>query len=122
MDFSSLDGVLGVVSCFLIMSASAMKRAAAAMAEVAPMINHAFHAGIVVSRYRSEPMSMNRDAEPASEIPSDIKTVLTMLVMRSFFIRFLKAASAWLAYSLSAALISFRIVAIISLSDIFIDI
>ena len=122
MDFSSLDGVLGVVSCFLIMSASAMKRAAAAMAEVAPMINHAFHAGIVVSRYRSEPMSMNRDAEPASEIPSDIKTVPTMLVMRSFFIRFLKAASAWLAYSLSAALISFRIAAIISLSDIFIDI
>ena len=32
--------------------------------------------------------------------------------------RFLKAASAWLAYSFSVALISFRIAAIISLSDI----
>ena len=76
---------MGVVNCFLIMSASAMKRAAAAMAEVAPMMSHAFHAGMVVSRYRSEPMRMNRAAEPASEIPSDIKTVPIMLVMRSFF-------------------------------------
>lgn len=113
---------MGVVSCFLIISASAMKSAAAAMAEVAPMISQACHAGMLVSRYRSEPMRMNRAAEPASEIPSAIKTAPIMLIIRSLLMRCLKATSAWLAYSFSAALISFRIASIISLSDIFIDI
>ena len=99
-----------------------MKSAAAAMAEVVPMISHACHAGIDVSKYRKEPMRINRDADPASEIPNAIKTELTMLTIRSFLIRCLKATSASFAYSLSAALISFRIAAIISLMDIFIDI
>ena len=99
-----------------------MKSAAAMMAEVAPVMCQASHAGIVVSRYRREPMSMNREAEPANEIPSAIKTEPTMLTMSSFFMRCFAAVSASLAYSLSAAFISFRIAAIISLSDIFIDI
>ena len=57
-----------------------MDRAAAAMAEVAPMMSHVFHAGMVVSRYFREPMRMNKAADPASEIPSDIKTAPTMLL------------------------------------------
>ena len=99
-----------------------MKRAAAAMAEVVPMMSQACHAGMLVSRYRSEPMRIKRAADPASEIPRDIMTVPTMVMIRSRLMRRFRAVSAWLAYSLSAALISFRIAAIISLMDIFMDI
>lgn len=119
---SCFGGVLGVVSCFLIISASAVNSAAAMMAEVAPVMYQACHAGMVVSRYRREPMSMKRDAEPANEMPNAIKTEPTMLTMRSFLMRCLAAVSASLTYSFNAALISFRIAAINSLSDIFIDI
>ena len=85
---------MGEDNCFLIIRKSTMNSAAAAMAEVVPMMSHACHAGIEVSRYLSEPMRMNRDADPASEIPSAIKTVLNMLIIKSFLMRFLKAASA----------------------------
>ena len=85
---------MGEDNCFLIIRKSTTNSAAAAMAEVVPMMSHACHAGIEVSRYLSEPMRMNRDADPASEIPSDIKTVPNMLIIKSFLMRFLKAASA----------------------------
>ena len=87
-------GILGEDNCFLIIRKSAMNSAAAAMAEVVPMMSHACHAGIDVSRYLSEPMRMNRDADPASEIPSDIKTAPSMPIITSFLMRLLKAASA----------------------------
>jgi len=102
------SGVLGVVSCFFISSASAMKRAAAAIAEVALMMSQASHAGIVVSKYRSEPMSMKSDAEPANEIPRAIKTEPVMLIIKSFLRRCFSAASCLLTYSLSAAFNSSR--------------
>ena len=113
---------MGDASCFLIMRKRAIKSVAAAMAAVVPMMSHASHAGMEVSRYLKEPMRMNRAADPASEMPSDNKTAPIMLIIRSLLMRCLRAASASLAYSLSAALISFRIAAIISLNDIFIDI
>ena len=83
---------MGADNCFLIIRKSAMNSAAAAMAEVVPMMSHACHAGIDVSKYLSEPMRMNRDADPASEIPSDIKTVPSMPIITSFLMRFLKAS------------------------------
>jgi hypothetical protein len=110
--------VLGVVSCFFISSASAMKSAAAAMAEVAPMMSQACHAGIVVSRYRSEPMSMKSEAGPANDIPSAIRTEPVMLIIKSFLRRCFSAASCLLAYSLSAAFNSSKNKVITSLSDI----
>ncbi len=113
---------MGEDNCFLIIRKSTANSAAAAMAEVVPMMSHAFHAGIEISRYLSEPMRMKRVADPASEIPSAIKTAPNMLTIKSFLRRFLKATSAWLAYSLSAALISFRIATIISRSENFTDI
>ena len=85
---------MGEDNCFLIIRKSTTNSAAAAMAEVVPMMSHASHAGIEVSRYLSEPMRMNRDADPASEIPNDIKTAPNMLIIKSFLMRFLKAASA----------------------------
>ena len=88
------DGILGANNCFLMIRKSAMNSAAAAMAEVVPMISHAAHAGIEVCRYLSEPMRMNRAADPANEIPSAINTAPTMLIIKSFLMRFLRAASA----------------------------
>ena len=57
-----------------------MNSAMAKMAAVAPMMSHACHAGMKVSRYRSEPTRMNRAAEPASKTPSDIKTARLCLL------------------------------------------
>lgn len=89
-----LGGAFGDDNCFLINRKSATNSAAAAMAEMVPMISHASHAGRVVSKYLREPMRRNKAADPASEIPSDINTVPTMLIISSFLMRFLKETSA----------------------------
>jgi hypothetical protein len=115
-------GVLGVVNCFFIIRASAVKSAAAVMAEVVPMMSHACHAGIVVSRYLREPIRIKRAADPASEMPSDIRIALIMLVIKSFLMRFLKSASAFWVYSLSAALTSSSRALITSFNENFSDI
>lgn len=98
-----------------------MKSAAEATADVAPITNHASQAGTEVSKYRSEPIRMNRAADPASEIPSDNKTELAMLTIKSLLILCFKAISVWLANSLKAAFISARTISIISLRDILMD-
>ena len=87
--------------------------------EVMPMMYRASHAGIEVLRYLNEPISMKREAVPRNEIPRAIKTLPTMLMVRSLFRRFLNAVSASFTYSLRIAFISFRNAAIISLNDIF---
>lgn len=80
-----------------------MNRAAAVMAAVAPMISHACQAGRKVSRYLSEPMSMNSDADPAKEIPSAISTAPIMLMIKIFLRRTFRAASCLLRYSFRVA-------------------
>jgi hypothetical protein len=95
-----------------------MKSAVAMTAEVAPMIYQASHAGMVVSKYFREPISMNRDAEPAKEMPSEIKTEVTMDIITSFLSRTLTAASCLSTYSLIVAFISLKNSVINSFSDI----
>ncbi len=100
--------VLGGANWFLIIKNSAMNRAAATTADVAAMTYHACHAGRKVSRYRSEPIRKNSAAAPAMEMPMDIMTALVMLMMRSFFRRFFRAASCFWMYSFRVAFASFR--------------
>jgi len=47
---------------------------------------------------------MNREAEPINEIPRAIKTLPTMLIIRSLLSRFLTVASASFIYALSMLL------------------
>ena len=104
------------------MMKSAKKSIPAVTPEVMPMMYKASHAGIEVLRYLNDPISMNREADPINEIPRAIKTLLTMLIMSSLLMRFLKEASASFTYSLRRAFISLRIEPIISLNEIFSDI
>jgi len=85
---------------------SARKSSPPITPEVIPTMYQAFHAGINVLRYFSDPMSMNKDADPINEITRANKTLTTMPVIRSFWRRFLRAVSVSWTYSLSMAFIS----------------
>jgi hypothetical protein len=74
--------------------------------EVIPMTPQAFHAGIKVIRYFSDPISRKRIADPVNEITMANKTVTIKPEIRSLWRRFLNSASASCAYSLRTAFIS----------------
>lgn len=61
--------------------------------EVKPMMPHAFHSGMKVLRYFSDPISMKMEADPINTITMDNKTLTTMPVIRSLLRRFLISAS-----------------------------
>ena len=82
--------------------------------EVMPVMYQAFHAGMDVMRYFSDPMRINRDADPMKEITRETKMLIIMLVMRSFLRRFLRTASCSCTYSLITAFISLKKASIIS--------
>jgi len=85
------------------MMKSARKSSPANAAEVKPIMVQACHAGIEVLRYFSDPISRKRAADPTSEIARANKTPTIMLVMRSFWRRFLRAVSVSCTYSLRMA-------------------
>ncbi len=91
---------------------------AATTAEVIPMTYHASHWGINVLRYFSDPINIKREADPAKEIPSAIRTLPAIDIIKSFLRRFFKAASCLLTYSLRAAFNSLKNTLINSLKDI----
>jgi hypothetical protein len=82
--------------------------------EEMPVMYHAFHAGIEVMRYFSDPTRMKREADPMNEITRAVKTLTIMLVIRSFLRRFLRAVSVSFRYSFKVAFISLNNAFIIS--------
>ncbi len=86
--------------------------------EVMPVMYQAFQAGMNVMRYLSDPMRIKRDAEPKNEITKDTKMLITMLVIRNFLRRFLKAASVSCTYSLRMFFISSNKTLMISLKEV----
>ena len=81
------------------------------------MISHASHAGMKVSRYLNEPISMKSAADPAREIPSAKSTAPVMVIIRIFRMRRFSAATCVLVYSLRATFNSLKNWLIASLSD-----
>ena len=71
-----------------------------------PVMYQAFHAGMNVMRYSSDPMRLKSEADPMNEITSASKTLKIMLVIKSFLRRFLRAVSVSLRYSFKMAFIS----------------
>ena len=96
------------------MMKSAKSSVAPMAPEVTPVMYQAFHAGMKVMRYFSDPMRMNKEADPMNEITRETKMLIIMLVMRSFLRRFLRAASSSCTYSLMTAFISLKKASIIS--------
>lgn len=79
-----------------------------------PVMYQAFHAGISVMRYSSDPMRMKREADPINEITRVVKTLTIMLEIRSFLRRFFRAVSVSFRYSFKMAFISLNNASIIS--------
>ena len=97
---------------------STTRSSAPIMPEVMPVMYQAFQAGIIVMRYLSDPMRMKREAEPKNEIIKDIKMLIIMLVIRSFFRRFLRAISDSCTYCFKMAFISSNNTLMISLKEV----
>jgi len=74
--------------------------------EMSAMMLQASHSGIKVLRYFSDPMRMKTEADPSNKIAKANKTLAIMLVIRSFWRRFLRAFSVSRTYSLRMAFIS----------------
>jgi hypothetical protein len=85
-------------------------------AEVRPMTPQAFHAGIKVPRYFSDPISKKTIADPINEITKANKTLTIMPEIRSLWRRFLRAVSISCTYSLRIAFISLSNASMISLA------
>ena len=96
------------------MMTSAKRSSAPMTPEVMPVMYQAFHAGMKVMRYFSDPMRINREADPMNEITRETKMLIIMLVMRIFLRRFLRAASSSCTYSFMMAFISLKKASIIS--------
>jgi hypothetical protein len=79
-----------------------------------PVMYQAFHAGIKVIRYFSDPIRIKREAEPMNEITRETKMLIIMLVMRSFLRRFLNAPCCSCTYSFITSFISLKKASIIS--------
>jgi hypothetical protein len=73
--------------------------------EVRSMMSQAFHAGMKVLRYFSDPMSKKMEADTINEITRADKTLTIMPVIRSLWRRFLRAVSVSCTYSLRMAFI-----------------
>jgi len=63
------------------------------MPEDMPVMYQAFHAGIKVLRYFSDPISVKMDADPINEMVRANRMLIIMLVIKSFLIRFFSATS-----------------------------
>ena len=96
------------------MMKSAKRSSAPMTPEVMPVMYQASHGGMKVMRYFSDPMRINREADPMNEITRETKMLIIMLVMRSFLRRFLRASSCSCTYPLIMAFISLKKASIIS--------
>ena len=105
---SQIHFVLDGLNCFLMKMKSIRKSTPAIAAEVRPMMVQAIHAGMKALRYFSDPISRKRAAVPINNIARADKTLITILVIRSFWRRFLRAASDSRRYSLRMSFISLR--------------
>jgi cellulose synthase/poly-beta-1,6-N-acetylglucosamine synthase-like glycosyltransferase len=85
--------------------------------EMIPIMSQAFHAGMKVLRYSCCPISKKMEADPISEVNKTNKTLIIMPMIRSFWRRFLRAASVSCRYALSMDFISLRIASMISLKS-----
>jgi hypothetical protein len=78
----------------------------------------AFHAGIKVPRYFSDPISVKMAADPRKEMTKANKMLIIMLVIRSFLSRFFRAASVSCTNSLRMTFNSLNNASIISLKEV----
>ena len=78
----------------------------------------AFHAGMKVIRYFNDPMRVKRAADPINEMTRVNKTLIIMLVIKSFLRRFFRAVSVSCTYSFRIAFISLNNALIISLKEV----
>jgi hypothetical protein len=85
--------------------------------EVMPMMSQAFHAGMKMLRYFSDPMRMKMEADPINAITRANKTLTIIPVIRSLWSRFLRAASVSCRYALRTAFISLSNASMISLTS-----
>ena len=83
-----------------------------------PVMYQAFHAGMKVIRYFSDPISVKMAADPKNEMTRANKTLIIMLVIRSFLRRFFRAASVSCTNSLRMAFISLNNTLIISPKEV----
>ena len=74
--------------------------------EVRPTMYQAFHAGMKVLRYFSDPMRMKMEADPINAITKDNKTLTIIPMIRILWRRFLRAGFVSFTYSLRTAFIS----------------
>jgi hypothetical protein len=58
-----------------------------------PVMYQAFHAGMKVMRYFNEPNRVKMAADPKNEMTRVNKTLIIILVIKSFLIRFFSATS-----------------------------
>ena len=96
------------------MMKSAKRSSAPMTPEVIPVMYQASHGGMKVMRYFSDPMRINREADPMNEITRETKMLIIMLVMRIFLRRFLSSPCCSCTYSLITAFISLKKDSIIS--------
>jgi hypothetical protein len=83
-----------------------------------PVMYQAFHAGMKVMRYSSDPMRLKREADPMNEITRVSKTLTIMLVIKSFLRRFLRAVCVSFRYSFKKAFTSLNNNLIISPKEV----
>jgi hypothetical protein len=104
------------LNCFLMMMKSTKKSSAPITPDVRPMMYQAFHSGMKVLRYFSDPMSKKMKADPINRITRADKALTITPMINSLWRRFLIVFSVLRIYSLRMAFISLNNSSMISLT------